>query len=379
MSKRRHFGTIRQLGSGRWQVRYTGPDGLMHAAPHTFPRKQDAVAWLAQAEYELMSGDWIDPNAGRVTLREYGRAWLRERAGISDRTREAYEDLLRLHILPPLGSSPVNAIREATIRRWRTDLLESGVGGPTVAKSYRLLRAILYTAVDDGLIRRNPCRIQGAGEDTSPERPILTIPEVYAVADAIGPRYRALVLLGTFASLRFGELAALRRSDVEVDAAIVTVNRSLAELGNGRLVTKTPKSAAGTRRVALPEIVLHDLTWHLDRFAERGRQGLVFVGPQGGPLRRHAFRKRWTRALADAGVEPVHFHDLRHTGNTLAAATGASTRELMTRMGHSSSRAAMIYQHSTSERDRLIADAINPQVLRLRQPPEPPIDDASGT
>jgi integrase len=236
----------------------------------------------------------------------------------------------------------------------------------------------MYTAVDDELIRRNPCRIKGAGDDTAPERPILSIPEVSAVADAIGPRYRALVLLGTFASMRLGELAALRRADIDLDAAIVSVSRSLAELKNGRLVTKMPKSAAGVRRVALPEVLLPDLRWHLDRFAASGPQGLVFVGPQGGPLRRHGFRKRWIQALTDAGVQPVHFHDLRHTGNTMAAATGASTRELMTRMGQSSSRAALIYQHATSERDRLIADAINRQVLQLRQSPEPPLDDADG-
>jgi hypothetical protein len=120
------------------------------------------------------------------------------------------------------------------------------------------------------------------------------------------------------------------------------------------------------------------LRWHLDKFAEPGIHGLAFVGPQRGPLRRHGFRKRWVQALTDAGVQPVHFHDLHHTGNTMAAAIGASTRELMTRMGQSSSRTALIYQHATSERDRLIADAINRQVLHLRQPVEPPLDDADG-
>jgi integrase len=376
--KPRHFGTIRQLRSGRWQVRYHGPDGLRRTAPHTFDRKQDATAWLTQLEAQMLRGDWIDPNAGRVSLRDYALAWLRERPGLSDRTREGYDDLLRLHILPSLGGLPINAVRESTVRRWRSELLDSGVGGPTVAKAYRVLRAVMYTAVDDELIRRNPCRIKGAGDDTAPERPILSIPEVYAVADAIGPRYRALVLLGTFASMRLGELAALRRADIDLEAAIVSVSRSLAELKNGRLITKMPKSAAGVRRVALPEVLLPDLRWHLDRFAASGPQGLVFVGPQGGPLRRHGFRKRWIQALTDAGVQPVHFHDLRHTGNTMAAATGASTRELMTRMGQSSSRAALIYQHATSERDRLIADAINRQVLQLRQSPEPPLDDADG-
>src|SRR5580700_1788674 len=101
-------------------------------------------------------------------------------------------------------------VTEARIRRWRKQLLDAGVGSVTVAKEYRLLKAILNTAVDDGLIRRNPCRIKGAGQEKSPERPVLTIGQVFALADVIDQRYRVLVLLGTFGSLRWGELAALR-------------------------------------------------------------------------------------------------------------------------------------------------------------------------
>ena len=92
-------------------------------------------------------------------------------------------------------------IKEAHVRSWRKKLLDSGVSTVTTAKAYRLLKAILYTAVDDGIIRRNPCRIKGAGQEQSAERPVLTIAEVYDLAAAIDPRYRALVLLGTFASL----------------------------------------------------------------------------------------------------------------------------------------------------------------------------------
>lgn len=103
----------------------------------------------------------------------------------------------------------------------------------TLAKAYRLLKAILNTAVDDGLIRRNPCRIRGAGQEKSPERPILTIRQVYDLADASGGRYRALVLLAAFGSLRWGELAALRRCDVDVQARTVRVARQLNEQRGG--------------------------------------------------------------------------------------------------------------------------------------------------
>ncbi|MBE1589052.1 tyrosine-type recombinase/integrase [Nonomuraea angiospora] len=91
-------------------------------------------------------------------------------------------------------------------------------------------------------------------------------------------------------------------------------------------------------------------------FTQDGPEGLIFAGPDNGALRNTNFNRRvWVKALDDAGVSKIHFHDLRHTGNTLAASTGASTRELMTRMGHSSTRAALIYQHSTDERQREVA------------------------
>jgi hypothetical protein len=81
----------------------------------------------------------------------------------------------------------------------------------TAAKAYRLLRTILATAVDDGSIQRNPCRIKGGGIESSPERQALNMPQVFALSEAIAPCYRALVLLATFNSLRWGELCALRR------------------------------------------------------------------------------------------------------------------------------------------------------------------------
>ncbi|MEV4337473.1 tyrosine-type recombinase/integrase [Streptomyces sp. NPDC049590] len=124
-------------------------------------------------------------------------------------------------------------------------------------------------------------------------------------------------------------------------------------------------SAAGARSVSFPAELLDAVTQHLEHFAAPGRDGHVFVGPQGGRLRRSNFRDDWVKARKAAGVtDEPHFHDLRHTGNTLASTAGASTRELMTRMGHSSSRAALIHQHMTSDRDRAIADRLGAMIRK---------------
>ncbi|KUJ37553.1 integrase [Streptomyces sp. NRRL F-5122] len=361
--QRRSFGSVRQLKSGRWQVRYRDPEtGLLRPAEKTYPTKSDAQVALAQIEADITRGQWSDPDAGAVNFAEYATAWLRDRK-LADRTRERSESVMRLHILPTFGAGTMADVTTARVRSWRGKLLAAGIGEPTVVKAYQLLRALMNTAVDDELIRRNPCRIKGADRYDVPERPVLSAVEVFAVADSIAPRYRLLVLLAAFTTLRFGELAALRRRDVDLERLTVSVRRSQTELQDGRLFDKAPKSAAGVRAVSFPAELLDDVTRHLDQFAASGRDGHVFVGPQGGQLRRSNFRDDWVSARKAAGVtSELHFHDLRHTGNTLASTAGASTRELMTRMGHSSSRAALIYQHMTSDRDRAIADRLGAMI-----------------
>ena len=237
----------------------------------------------------------------------------------------------------------------------------------TVAKAYRLLHTILNTAVDDGRIRRNPCRIKGAGQEHSDERPVVPVPVLVQLLDNVPERYRALLLLATFANLRFGELAGLRRSQVDLDQCEVRVRKSTSETDDGRLIDGHSKSRAGIRPVSFPREILPEITDHLERFAATGPGELVFIGPKGGRLRRSNFRKFWYRAREAVGMTELHFHDLRHTGNTMAAAEGASLRELMERMGHSSARAALIYLHATRERDQKIAKGMGKTFAKARK------------
>ncbi|MFD0337936.1 tyrosine-type recombinase/integrase [Streptomyces sp. NPDC127117] len=163
---------------------------------------------------------------------------------------------------------------------------------------------------------------------------------------------------------------------MDLERRTVAVRRALAETRTHGILIKTPKTAAGVRTVAFPASLTENLAAHLAAYAESGRTGLVFTGARGGQLRRNNFRRLWLRALETTGLGDVHFHDLRHTGNTLAATGGATTRELMQRMGHSSVRAALIYQHLVNGRDHAIAAHVDEQIRRVR-PAEP--GDASGT
>jgi integrase len=365
----RRFGNVRQRGSGRWQARYPGPDGQMRSAPKTFPSKRDAEQWLTVTEAAMLRGDWIDPLLGKVTLAEFGTRWIKERK-LGKRTREEHERTFRLHVAPFLGHKMLGEIGTDTVRTWRVILAEHGRSEIRIAKAYKLLRAIMNTAADDGRIKRNPCRIKGADQEDSPERPVATVPQVFALADEMPARFRVFVLAAAFTGLRWGELIGLRRCDVNTDAMTVRVPRSVAQLGSGEMVAGPTKSAAGFRTVALPELIVGDLRDHLDRFVKPGDGALVFVGEKGAMLKRGNWRRSvlWPEAIKAAGLpDGFHFHDLRHTGNHLAATAGATTKELMHRMGHGSMRAALIYQHATSERDQEIARAVSRRARAARE------------
>jgi integrase len=360
MTSKRRFGRVRKLPSGRYQARYAGPDGIDRPAPETFATRTAASVWLTMKEAEIRRGDWLDPDAGKLKFGQYADTWVNDHV-LKPRTEELYRGLLKNHLQPTFGNADLADIREGDIRRWRKERLNTGpkakrpFGPVTVAKAYRLLHAIMATAVEDGRIRHNPCHIKGAGQEHSDERPVVPLGTLVDLLDAVPDRYRALVLLATFANLRFGELAALRRNQVDLDACEVRVTASLSEMDDGRLIDGDTKSRAGIRTVSFPADIAPEVADHLARFAARGPNGLVFIGPKGGRLRRSNFRETWYKAREAVGLPELHFHDLRHTGNTMAAAQGASLKELMERMGHSSTRAALIYLHATRERDQKIA------------------------
>lgn len=280
------------------------------------------------------------------------------------RTAEQYRYLLRRFIAPLLGGIPLGRLGTAQIREWRAGLLAEGVSESMTAKSYRLLRAVLnlMTAVnEDHILPRNPCRIVGAGTEKPPERPVLTVRQVFALAELVSHRYRALIVLTTFASLRYGEVTALERCDLDMTGRTVRVRQAFTEQVGKGLVLGPPKSRAGRRIVAIPPVIIPAVAAHLEQYVAPTASARVYTGPNGAPIRRGNFNKllKWPEAVAAVGAPGLHFHDLRHTGNTLAAASGASTRDLMARMGHDSMNAASIYQHASSAADRAIADALS--------------------
>lgn len=255
---KRQFGNIRRRASGRFQARYVGPDGIQHTAPHTFATEAQARKWLTVVESEIITHTWEAPEKSEILVGEYGPKWIAERK-LAPRTRENYQDLYRLHIGPHLGRMTLDAVRPATIRTWHQKLLAAGTPEPQAVKAYVLLRAIFNTAIKpDRLLRENPCQIEGYDRYDTPERVPATLDQVLELADRMPSRYRALVLVAAFSSLRWGELAALRRRDVDLEEGTIRVQRKLAALRVGPQFGP-PKSKAGNRVVALSAIAVEPL------------------------------------------------------------------------------------------------------------------------
>jgi integrase len=381
---RRTFGQVRQLRSGRWQARWRLA-GVWYTArrasdggPRTFNTEKQAEDYLTWVKAEIDAGRWAPPVSGGklphvLTFREYATAWLRDR-DLAPTTRDHYARLLRDHVYPTFGDAAVTSITPSAVRAWHAGLAReertAPIGAqrkrrkvpdrPTVrAHAYGLLRTILNTAVADELIAANPCRVRGGGQARRVKqiRPA-TLAELETIVAALPARYRLAALLASWCGLRFGEMAELRRGDVDVTNGLIHVRRGVVRTSEGRKV-KGPKSQAGRRDVAIPPHLMPMVRQHLRDHAQAGKDGLLFPARHGGHLAPATLYRVFYPARAAALRPDLRWHDLRHTGAVLAASTGATLAELMARLGHSTPGAALRYQHAAKDRDRAIADALS--------------------
>ena len=377
---KRDFGTIRKRANGRWQAYYMGPDQAFHRAPSTFDAKVDAEAWLG-AERRLMQNDEWSPSKSRrakvVRSTEmfgpYAEAWLEQRE-LKPRTRALYRRLLDRFILPAFGEVSLRDITPQVVRTWHSGLDSSR---PTQrAHTYSLLRSILSTAVTDEILASNPCRVRGAGS-AKRVRSIepATLGELEVLLEKIPAPYRALVLIGAWCGLRFGEVSELRRKDVDLKAKTIHVKRGVVRIGKEVTVGK-PKNIAGVRDIAVPPHLLPILEQHLKEHVALGREALLFPSVKDPDVQVHTntLRRHWLKARLAAGRPDLRVHDLRHTGAVLAAQSGATLAELMARIGHSTPQMALRYQHVARGRDAEIAARMSKEAKKWAKRRSVPIE-----
>jgi integrase len=243
-------------------------------------------------------------------------------------------------------------------------------GRVQVVQAYRLLRSIMTAAHRDGLVPANPCTLRGGGSTRTRERVPASAAEVAQIAGHMPPRYAAAVHVAAWSGLRAGELFALTRADVNLANGTVRVARALVHVPGSPPRFGPPKTAASLRTVHLPAPVVDVLADHLAAFTRPGPDALVFTREDGRPVNSRTRTTLFRAACAQVGRHDLRWHDLRHTGATLAAQAGASLRELQARLGHATIAAAMTYQHATADRDRELAarmaQLVAPAPARLR-------------
>ena len=265
--QRRDFGHILKLPSGRYQASFTGPDLLRHNAPVTFEAKDLAIMWLAGEKKKIDAAisedaDWVSPtekkaNARRVSRREtfasYGRRWIVERRNsrgepLRALTRKDYEQVLATYLHPTFGRMHVDEITRSDVRQWHTGLAEAGLRSRT--KAYGLLRAIMNSAVDDELIAISPVHIRGAGAATKRRALEPATPaELGVIAANMPERLRAAVMISAWCALRYGELAELRRKDIDPEQKLIKVRRAVTFPPGGMASARpSPRPASVTSR-----------------------------------------------------------------------------------------------------------------------------------
>jgi integrase len=362
----RGWGHIRKLPSGRYQAGYIGPydKATRHHPPTTYGTRELAERWLADERRVIETGKWTPPAtrtlaqaAPAITVAAYGQTWIAERK-LRPRTRGEYEAKLRLHIAPTtLGRTPVADLTPQAVRTWYAGLGDEH--RTRNAHCYSLLHSICETAVADQLLTINPCQIVGAMSTPTKRAPVIpTVAQLAALADAMPERFKALILLKAWCGLRWGEVIELQRGDLDNDAEVVYISRGATHRkGQCHIDTTKQKKA---HAVVIPPHIRADVKHHLDVHTAKGAAALLFPPARGGcHLNDRVFRDYLNPALAKAGIKGgMRVHDLKHYAGTQTAKV-ASLAETMSRLGHRTVKASLIYQSVVSGRDAEIAAALS--------------------
>jgi integrase len=333
-------------------ARYVDPDGVERA--QVFERQQDAEDFLEGIEAGKNTGDYIDPKAGRETLASvYGR--FCKSIVLAPTTRSKWATAWNLYVDPQLGSTPVSRITKNAIIATRDAPASPWQGN----EALKLVKRLLYFAVDDGVLTRNVAARIKPREVERQKIEILEPTELTAVLDHLGDRWRAMVLLDAMGSLRWSELIGLRRQDLDLEARTVTITQKITEV-NGTFHIGRPKTQESARTVDLPAVVVKPLAEYLLRYPP-SPAGLIFHGANGNPVRRKVFRAAWFKALEDAKIEKyVRPGWLRHSGASLAYAATRDLKLVSKRLGHTSTRMVdSVYVSLYEDASRAVADAID--------------------
>jgi integrase len=363
--KLRSWGTLRRLPSGRYQASYVGPDLARHTAPVTYTGRGDAEYWLEIERRLIERDEWTAPavraaatKSRGISVADYLTRWIDQRANLSHSTAYAYRNNVRVHIAPkPLGGLPLSAVTPDAVRSWYATMDASKPTARTAA--YSMLRTALGTAISDGIFTRNPGVIAGASAQSTKRRAVILTPaEISELANGVPERLRAWALIANYCGLRIGEALELRRGDISDDYTVIHVSRGHRHVG-GKCEIRSTKSGR-SRDVPIPPHIREDIRHHIRMHVGIGPNALLFAPTNGKcHLSRDIVNSAIQPVLGRIGKRGAVIHDARHTCGVLLALSGATLAEIMLILGHSTVRAAMIYQQVASGRPAEVAAGLS--------------------
>lgn len=319
----------------RYRVRYRDWAGVEHG--ETFKRSGDAERRKAQVETELAGGNWRDPRRGEIRLDQWAKDWIGTRHDLRATTRARLDTTMRMQVLPKFGKLPLIKISNAAVRAWVAEMLATGLSPASARKAVFALRHCLEAAVADGRLMTNPAAKVPLPSERAKAPRYLSQTEVEELVEAMPDRYRALVLVGAFGGLRWGEAAGLTRASVDVRRSRIIVTSTAVEIGGKITLGNEPKTRRSKRSVPVARAVMRQIEEHLRHHVGPGGDALVFTGPRGGPMFRATFSQQtWRPAAKKAGLSDVTFHSLRHSFVAILVAAGCNVREVSEWAGHNS-------------------------------------------
>jgi len=328
----------------------------------TFASKKEADAYAATTEADRLRGVMFDPGRGRITVRELGAEWLASNPAKRADTRATDEYHLRTHIFPALGDRRIDSVVHTDVQSL-VNHLSARLAPRTVRRAHGVLRSLCAYAEMTDRIGRSPCRNVKLPRVQPLERSMPLPEDLARLVAAMDESNRPMVYLGAVLGLRFSEVAGLRVGRMDLGSGSVSVNETITRDSQGRPVFDAPKSAASRRTIALPAPLRELLGDHLRRrgLTEADSDALVFVSPEGGPLRYANWRNRvWSPAREAAGLPNLGFHDLRRAMATALVEDRTDMKTTQVRMGHSDSRLTLaLYAQAVPEADQAAADRLS--------------------